>query len=213
MKDFTIIEKFRILVDLIVSSPLFLSCSIAIIIMLALTLIFALYNKKVNKWIYIIIWLLALLLIIYFYRNIILSIIDNFFDNLFMALYFPNLSIYLFVILISNGVFAYSILGNKIKKSHKILNLVNAMLIDLLLLFIISTVRDNNINIYEKITVYSNSTLLVLLELSTAFFTSWILLNLLFSAYDKLKKYDKKLPSMPGVELNKEGNEIVFDEL
>ena len=64
-------------------------------------------------------------------------------------------------------------------------------------------VNTNNINIYDKVTIFSNSNLLVLLELSTAIFTSWLLLNILISAKHKLKKLDKKeTPEMP---------EIIFD--
>ena len=54
------------------------------------------------------------------------------------------------------------------------------MIINALLLFIIDVVNINHINVYEKITVFSNNKLLVLLELSTGTFTSWIILNLFF---------------------------------
>ena len=72
------------------------------------------------------------------------------------------------------------------------------------LILIIDTVSKNNIDINDSLKIYSNTTLLVLLELSTAIFTSWILIKLFISAKLKLKKYDKKTyPKMP---------DIIFDD-
>ena len=71
------------------------------------------------------------------------------------------------------------------------------------MIFIIDIVNKNNIDIYEKVTVFSNSKLLVLLELSTGIFTSWILLNIFISLKEKLKKYDKaEYPDMPEIIFN-----------
>ena len=61
-------------------------------------------------------------------------------------------------------------------------------------------ISNSSINIYNEIDIYTNTNLLVLLQLNSAVFISWILISLLFSAHSKLKKYDKKeLPPMPEV--------------
>ena len=53
--------------------------------------------------------------------------------------------------------------------------------------------------------MFSNSNLLVLLELTSAVFVSWILILLLISAHKKLKKYDDiEYPKMP---------EIIFEDV
>ena len=66
------------------------------------------------------------------------------------------------------------------------------------------TIKNNSINIYEQVSMYADFNTMILMQLNSAIFISWILISLLFSAHDKLKKYDKKdLPNMP---------EIVFDE-
>ena len=96
-----------------------------------------------------------------------------------MALYFPSLPIYVSVLAISNTLFIISLFNKKTAKIKKIVNLVNSLILD-------------NINIYEKVTLYTNSSLLVLLELSMGIFTSWVLINLIINAHNKLKKYDKK---------------------
>lgn len=205
MEDFSLIEKIKILMNLIASSPLFLFCT-SIGVAILIFYIISIKNKKdTNKWIFISIWILLALILVIKYNVIILNLFDNLFDNFFKALYFPNLSIYIFILFVTNISLFYSIFNKKIEKSNKIINFVNTLLTDLLLIFIVDIVQTNNINVYDELTIYSNSELLVLLELTSALFTSWILLTLLVSAYRKLKIYDTPaLKQMP---------EIVFEEI
>ena len=205
MEDFSLIEKIKILMNLIASSPLFLFCT-SIGVAILIFYIISIKNKKdTNKWIFISIWILLALILVIKYNVIILNLLDNLFDNFFKALYFPNLSIYIFILFVTNISLFYSIFNKKIGKSNKIINFINTLLTDLLLIFIVDIVQTNNINVYDELTIYSNSELLVLLELTSALFTSWILLTLLVSAYRKLKIYDTPaLKQMP---------EIVFEEI
>lgn len=203
MNDFSLVEKLKILMNVILSSPLFLVLLIVIAISLIFFIIKIVTNKKINKWIFISIWLVFGLIIMINYNKLFINLIDNLFDSLFMALYFPDISIYLLLLLTSNFFFIYSFIDKKISKSYKIVNVINAFIIDLILIIVFDTVNKNNINIHDKLEIFSNSNLLVLLQLSTAIFTSWLLLNLLISAHHKLKKYDKKeQPEVP---------EIIFD--
>ena len=54
------------------------------------------------------------------------------------------------------------------------LNTISFIGINTLFLFIADTVVEENIDIYSRLTVYSNSDLLILLELSTGLFTLWL---------------------------------------
>lgn len=205
MNDFSLIEKLGILVNIIISSPLFLFCSMFSVALLIYFIICIKKEKKINKWIFISIWSVLALILIINYNSIILNLIDKLFDSLFMMLYFPSSSVYFTIILLSNGIFIYSLINRKIKKTYKIVNFINMLIIDLLLILVIDTIKTNEINIYEVLNIYTNSNLLVLMELTSATFVSWILINLLISAHTKLKKYDKKeLPKMP---------EIVFEDI
>lgn len=203
MEDISFIDKLNILSDMILSSPLFL-CSILLIEIFLITFILFKRGKvKINKWILVGIWIILILLLIILYNKVFFNLIDNFINYIFTALYFPNLAVYSVIITVSNIFFFISIFSKKINKNHKIINIVNAVLIDMLLIFIIEIVSKNNIDVYEKLTVFSNSKLLILLELSTGVFTSWILLNLFISLKEKLKVYDKKeYPDMPEIIFN-----------
>ena len=203
MNDFSLVDKLKILMNVILSSPLFLIIVIGATIMLVFFAVTVVSNIKINKYVFIGVWVLFGLIILIKYNKIFIELIDNFFNFIFSALYFPGVAEYIILLIISNFFFAYSIFTKKILKYHKIINITTTLMIDALLIIIMDIVNTNNINIYDKVTIFSNSNLLVLLELSTAIFTSWLLLNILISAKHKLKKLDKKeTPEMP---------EIIFD--
>lgn len=203
MNDFSLIEKIKILMELISSSPLFLICMILGILILTGLIIFTILNKKVNKWLFIAVCVVVGILLFINYGGLIIKILDIILDGIFMALYFPNLPVYMSVLIIVNVMFVISMFSKKQTKSRKITNIVCSIVLDFMLILIIDVVSKHNINIYEQITLYTNSNLLVLLELSMGIFVSWILVNLFISAHLKLKKYDKKeYPKM---------QEIIFD--
>ena len=203
MEDVSFIDKLNIVSDIILSSPLFLVSILLIEIGLIIYLLIKKGKLKLQKWMIISIWSILALIIIVIYHKVFFNLIDNFINYIFTALYFPNLAVYISVILISNIFYFISVFNKKINKKYNLINITNALLLDILMIFIIDIVNKNNIDIYEKVTVFSNSKLLVLLELSTGIFTSWILLNIFISLKEKLRKYDKaEYPDMPEIIFN-----------
>lgn len=203
MNNFSLIEKFNILMKLISSSSLFVMFSIIGILFLICLIVFIVLNKKIPKLIIISTIVLISAIILINYGTILLNIADIIIDQIFIMLYFPTLPVYISILLISNITFIISMFIRKTKKVVKIINSINFILLNFFFILIINLVNKYNLNIYEEINLFTNSTLLVLLELSTGLFVSWILVHLLISAHDKLKKYDKiKCNIMP---------EIIFD--
>lgn len=202
MKDFNLFDKFKIVIDMIVKSPLLLLCVIASIILIVCSILYIRKSIKINKWVLISIWAMALLLFIINYNSILSALLDSLVNNVFMTLYFPNISTYALIVLVSNFFFVYSLVNKKIKNAHKILNIANALILNVFLAFIIETIKSLGITDYSSINIYTNSNLLVLLELSSAIFVSWILVNLFVTIYYKLQKYDEVEEKLP---------EIIFD--
>ena len=195
----------KILMDIIMSSPLFLFCSMMGIAVLILYLINIKKDKKENKLVFIFIWIALLIILMIRYNVIVLNLIDRLFDEVFNALYFPSLAIYFLIISVSNFSFFYSIFSKKINKTVKFINFIQVLIINIFLILIVDIISKNNINIYDGVSIYAHSNLLVLLELTTSIFVSWILILLLASAHRKLKKYD--------VEEKAKLPEIVFEEI
>ena len=204
MGDFSLVEKLKVLMNIILSSPLFLFCSMLGVALLILFIICIKKEKKVNKWVFISIWILLLLILIINYTDIFINIVDAFFDGVFMALYFPNITVYIIFLCIMNIMSIYSLVSKKVNRGNKIINFICSLIVDFMLILIIDIINGNNINIYDSLNIYTNSNLLVLFQLTSSIFVSWILLNLLISAHRKLKRYDKKeYPKMP---------EIIFED-
>lgn len=203
MDNVSFINKIRLLSDIILSSPLFLISIFIFELALIVYILFKRGNLKINKWIIVGMWGLVLVLMIILYNKVFINLMDNFVNYIFNALYFPNLAVYSVVLIVSNIFFILSIFNKKMNKNYKRINITNAILINSLLIFIIQIVNEKKIDVYAKLTIFSNTKLLVLLELSTGIFTSWILLNLFINLKEKLKKYDKKeYPEMPDIIFN-----------
>lgn len=205
MNDFSLMQKLQILMKILSSSSLFLLLLLILIATLIFYVISVKKNWKLSKWYFLILWIISFLILMICYNEIVLKLFDMVFDYAFKILYFPDLPIYIIVLIVSNIILLLSIFNKKINKSYKILNVVSATILDMMMFLVIDVVSKNNVDIYNNIEIYTNSNLLVLLELSIAVFISWILLNLFITGYYKLKKYDKgEYPKMP---------EIVFEEL
>ena len=190
MEDVSFLNKLSILNDIILSSPLFLFSILLFEIALIVYILFKRGKINISKKMVICVWIFVVLVLLIIYHNVFFNLIDNFINYIFTALYFPNLAVYLAVVCISNVFFFMSILDKNINKRHKTINIINSILIDSLLIFIIDLVNRNH-------------KLLVLLELSTGIFTSWIILNLFISLKEKLKKYDaEEYPDMPEIIFN-----------
>ena len=203
MEDTSVLKKISVLVNVIASSPLFLFCCMIGVFVFIFYIISVKKKENTNKIVFIVIWLSLALLLIINYSTTLMGIVDNLFDDIFTALFFPNLTVYILILSIVNIALFYSIFSKNLHKINRILNFASGMIINILCLFIVDTVNKNNINVYEELTVYSNSTLLILLELTTSVFVSWILLGLLFKAHNKLKKFDKsKYPEMEEIVFN-----------
>lgn len=202
MKDFNFFDKIGIVVDIIAKKPMLLLSTILGIALIICSILYVKKNIKMNKWILISIWAIALILFIINYNTLILSLLNSILNNVFMSLYFPNISTYAFIIIVSNFFFIYSLISKEIKIAHKLVNISTALVLNIFLVFIIETIKSLGITDYSSITFYTNSSLLVLLEFSTAIFASWILVNLFITIYYKLQKYDVIEEELP---------EIIFD--
>ena len=192
MANFSFADKMKILFNTILSTPFFSLSAIIGLILAILMIVDIIKHKKIRKRYYIAAWFFIFIFIVTKYSKVIPKLLDNLINQIFMALYFPSIGVYMFLLIIINIGFIYCLVKN-IHKSYKILTGIISIIMDLLFVLIINLLLDNNIDITSEITLYTNSKLLVLLELSTALFVSWILLIIFISAYLKLKVLDNNL--------------------
>lgn len=206
MIQFTFTQKLKMLIDIILSSSFFLSIIIIGSILSIIMIISIKKNKKINKKIFMLSWIFIVIFIFIRYFNTLFTMLDNLIEHIFLSIYFPSLATYVLLLLLTNLIFIYSILKKNTPKFILSLNTISFIGINTLFLFIADTVVKENIDIYSKLTVYSNSNLLILLELSTGLFTLWLfilfityIINKIISINNEPKEINEKL---------KESNEI-----
>lgn len=172
--NYNVFDRLKILFDLITSSPFFIAL---IVIFLLTTFVLLLYKKlknKVLKYVVAINYFIICLMIVIKYSKTILTLSDNLVDQIFTFFYFPNIIAYLCMIILAILLLIKVLLSHYKTGFIKIVSIISFF--NILILFILSldTIIKNNINIYEKTSVYQNETLTVLIQESTFIFGIWV---------------------------------------
>jgi len=159
---------------LVLESPLFL----VLILGVSLMLIDALYisrTSKKTKTTYIIISLAVVFLLMYSYLESVSDIIDGVVKNFVALIYFPTILEYIITLLISFIILIYSFISSKMKAIIKRINLL-VFVINLFLFFlVIDQISRYDVDLSDRVSIYTNSNLMILLELSLIIFIVWMI--------------------------------------
>lgn len=131
-------------------------------------------NKKITKVICFIIYVSIFGYLIYMYQGEILNLLDYLMDNLVRLLLFPNLAIYILVLVIVNIFIIKSTFSNKDSNFQKIINIIYFGLFNILFYLIVNNIINNQINVYEQLDIYTNQELLNLIVLNMKIFVIWL---------------------------------------
>lgn len=212
MKYLSLLEKLKVLLDMLLSFKFIL---IFVIIMLILTILY-LFKKISNKK-YII--FMSLSIIVTFIISIIKNykILSNTFDNFatifFSGIYFPSIYVYIGILLIISLAFITSVLSSKKRKIYKIINSVIFILNNIFFIIVLNVIAKNNINIFEISSLYTNNSLVAILELNIILFILWIaVLTITYvtnTICDKISSKQEVKEVVPVLEATKE---LVIDK-
>lgn len=174
MSYLSIIEKFKILFDMILDFKVIFVLLGILVIATFLYLIKKIDNKK-----YISAIILALLLtigidIIINYKEL-SKVFDNFMTIFFSNIYFPSIYIYIGTLVIVFIAFIVSILNKMLNKTYKIINGITFILNNILLVIILNIIAKNKIDIFTPNSLYTSINLVAILEISMGLFILWIL--------------------------------------
>ena len=173
MKYLSILEKFKILFDTLMS---FKFIFVLVILMLILTILFT--CKKLSNKKYVIFMSLSMILtfIISIIKNhkVLFNTFDNFTTIFFNGIYFPSIYIYISVLLIISLAFITSILNSKKKKIYKIINSITFIINNIFFVIILNIIAKNSINVFEMSSLYTNNSLVAILELNMGLFILWV---------------------------------------
>lgn len=178
MLELTIIDKLKILIDLVLKSPFFIFMFVFTFLMFIILLDSKNYKrKKIKKFIFSI-YILVFIAIIIKYHTSFISVFDYLMNNVFVVFYFPNIAIYGLMILITNIVMLRHLFSNN-GKIIRTINIASYSIIMYLMLLVIFIITKENIDVYNQVSLYSNEKILSLIELSNIIFVFWMILNLI----------------------------------
>lgn len=194
MLQLTLLEKLQILFDLILASPFFIFLLIFTILVFIILLDSKNYKKKqIQRYIFGI-YALVFIAVVIKHHSSFLSVFDYLINNVFIIFYFPNIAVYAVMIIIINIIMLKSIFSKK-DKIIRTVNMASYSLIMYLMLLVIYTITSENIDVYSELSMYSNSTVLTLVELSNILFVIWMALLLINKLLDFLETKGLKTKS------------------
>lgn len=174
MVELSLIEKIKTLFTLIFSSSLFLILLLGIFIVLVDIFYISKQSKKVKIMYFIVsIVVIGILLLTYFEEF--LKFINVLNKSIVMLINFPSLLQYTIIIFITLIIMVISILSKKINKVISRIN-IGVFIADLFIFFLLlDQINKSNIDLSNKVDIYSNRNLMVLFELSMIIFIFWLL--------------------------------------
>lgn len=174
MSYLSIVEKFKILFDMILDFKFIFIFLGVLVIATFLYLIKKIDNRK-----YIMIITLSLLLILGIdivinYKEL-AEVFDNFMTIFFSNIYFPSVYVYVGTLLIVAIAFITSMFNKMLNKVYKIINGITFVMNNILLVIILNIIAKNKIDVFTPNELYTNINLVAVLEISIGLFVLWIL--------------------------------------
>jgi len=185
-------ERMSKLFGIILTSPFFISLFIIAILTMAILIV----NAKVKDKLVRIISALGYTCIIAFifiqYGASVITLSDNLFQNIFSTIYFPSLISYICMILAAVLLLIRTMVNNKISTIMKLSNVAAFIIILFLFILTMDVIIRNSIDIYSKAAVYTNESLVVLIQSSMGVFAIWLILILIDSVIKALVKNSER---------------------
>lgn len=174
MSYLSIVEKFKILFDMILDVKFIFIFLGVLVIATFLYLIKKIDNRK-----YIMIITLSLLLILGIdivinYKEL-AEVFDNFMTIFFSNIYFPSVYVYVGTLLIVAIAFVTSMFNKMLNKIYKIINGITFVMNNILLVIILNIIAKNKIDVFTPNELYTNINLVAVLEISIGLFVLWVL--------------------------------------
>ena len=173
MKYTNFFDKMACLFKIIGSSsvyPIFLG----MLVLLTIVLI----SKKIkdNKVIVLMIisYLMLFIITISNHSRSLSKVFDSIATNLFSNIYFPSTQVYLFTLLIIDIITITSMLNKKLDKAYRIANGICFFATKFVMALILDVVGQKKIDVFSKKSLFSNTDLVILLEISIGIFILWL---------------------------------------
>lgn len=189
MKDLSLITKLQTVFDLITSRNLYLMILVLIVFLTILFITTNGSNRKQSKKAYILLYLAGFIFIAFQYGGSILTLIDYAINEVFITYYFPNIVIYLIMLITTNVILWKTIFNDKVNFKLKVINSTAFAIIMYLFILAVSSINNLNLDVFNITELYSSNQVRSLLELSMFVFVFWVVVLLI---YYLIRRYQYK---------------------
>ena len=178
MKFTNIFEKIGIIFDMIISSNLL----IILVFLMIGAILLKLTNKINNKKFGIILYLIQLSGLVYMIltnTEYLSNLGNDIIDGIFMNFYFPSIYIYLVVFTFTFVIFMITLLNRYLTNTYRVITNVYFYTFNFLFILFIYIICSNDINVFDKISLFTCNSALILLELSISLFFIYLVVTAL----------------------------------
>lgn len=174
MTELSFWDRVKTIFEMIFSSTFFISLFIILILTIIILVVNSKIKSKVPKYLSILAYLIIIVFVLIKYGSYVLSINDSIVEKFFSAMYFPNLVVYLSMLLITLLLLAITFINKNFSLVTKICNVFCFSLIWFFFVLVLDVLKSEGINVYEITEIYSNETLMILLQASMCVFFVWL---------------------------------------
>ena len=189
MSPVSLDEKLKIIWSVISSSPLYLIFFVAIAVLVFLFSTTNSANKKQSRKTYLLIYTAFFSYLIIQYGESFSTLVDYAINQVFIGYYFPNIVIYICMLLIATIITLVSIFHKNISRIIKVLNSIIYGLLIYFLILMLSIVNTLKVDVFDLKELYSSDKVRSLLEFSMFLFVTWVLVLVV---YHFIRKYQEK---------------------
>lgn len=178
MKFTNIFEKIGIIFDMIISSNLL----IILVFLMIGAILLKLTNKINNKKFGIILYLIQLSGLVYMIltnTEYLSKLGNDIIDGIFMNFYFPSIYIYLVVFTFTFVIFMITLLNRYLANTYRVITNIYFYTFNFLFILFIYIICSNDINVFDKISLFTCNSALILLELSISLFFIYLVVTAL----------------------------------
>ena len=184
----SILDKIKVIWNTIINSNELKYIIPFLGVVLLVVILSFFFNKAKYHKVYLLVYVFIITALMIIYFNPIIKLLNHFMDTIVNGLLFPNLALYIGIILVVNILLIVTVFNDNLSKFIKGINLSLFALMQLLMVFIIKNIVVNNIDITKTLTADTNIQLLVLVEASIFVFALWLLFLLVIKLFNHLQE-------------------------
>ena len=195
----SVLDKIKVIWNTIINSNELKYIIPFLGIVLIVVILSFFFNKAKYHKVYLLVYVFIITALMIIYFNPITKLLSHLLDTVVNGLLFPNLALYVGVLLIVNIILIVTVFNDNLSKFIKGINLSLFALMQLLLVFIIKNIVVNNIDITKSLTVDTNMQLLILVEASIFVFVLWLLFLLVIKLINHIQENKEELVEVNNV--------------